>query len=299
MAERPHIIVTGAGGLVGRALSRRLIELGYEVVPFRSRASGPCAMDADKGTIDRAALEGAHAVVHLAGESIAQRWTDSARDRILRSRRDNTRLLTTTLAGLSRPPRSFISMSGTSRYGLNTPDVVDEQSPVSDVGFLGEVAREWEEALRPASQAGIRTVALRSGMVLAASGGALAKMLPAFRLGLGGPIGSGQQRVSWIRLGDLVELIVWTLGQESVRGPVNAVSPETVTQSDFARTLGRTLGRPAFLPLPAWGVGLLFGQMGRETILSDLAVRPSVALDRGFRFGTPGLVDALKQALRE
>lgn len=299
MAERHRIIVTGAGGLIGRALTRRLTELGYEVVPFRSRRSGPCAMNPADGSIDRASLEGAHAVVHLAGESIAQRWSDSARERILSSRRDGTRLLADTLAGLSHKPRCFISMSGTSRYGLSPAGTVDEKSPTPDEGFLGLVAREWEEAAAPARLAGIRTVNLRTGMVLAASGGALAKMLPAFRLGLGGPIGSGRQRVSWIRLGDLVELIVWALNHDSVSGPVNAVAPGVTTQAEFARCLGKTLGRPAFLPLPAWAVSLLFGQMGRETVLSDLAVRPAVALDGGFRFGTPELPDALSRALRE
>ena len=278
MAARPRIILTGAGGLIGRALSRRLTELGYEVVPFRSRAEGPLAMNAARGTIDREALEGAAAVIHLAGESIAQRWSTAARERILRSRRDGTRLLAETLAQLRGKPGCFISMSGANRYGICRPERLHEQSSVSEDSFLGLVAKEWEDATLPAQRAGIRTVLLRTGMVLAASGGALRAMLPAFRLGLGGPLGSGRQQISWIRLGELVELIIWILGHHSIRGPLNAVAPSPVSQGEFARTLGRALGRPAFLPTPAWLLSLLLGQMARETVLSDLAVIPAPPL---------------------
>lgn len=299
MSARARIILTGSGGLIGRALSRRLTDLGYAVVPFRSRAEGPLAMNAETGVIDREALEGAAAVIHLAGESIAQRWSPSVRDEILRSRRDGTRLLAETLAGLHRRPGCFISMSGVNRYGIRREGRLGESASVSDDGLLGQVTRAWEESTLPAQQAGIRTVLLRSGMVLAASGGALRAMLPAFRLGLGGPIGSGRQQVSWIRLGDLVALTVWALAHESVRGPLNAVAPTPVTQAEFARELGRALGRPAFMPLPAWVVSLLFGQMGRETLLSDLAVVPEAALGAGFHFATPDLASALPAALQE
>lgn len=297
MPARRRLILTGASGLIGSALSRRLNELGYEVVPYRSRHDGPGGMNHLTGRIDRDTLEGAYAVVHLAGETIAQRWTDDAKDRILASRRDGTRLLASTLAGLRQKPAVFVSMSGINRYGLRRDETLDETSPVSSEGFLPAVTEAWENATLPASRGGIRTVLLRAPLVLSATGGGLGKMLPAFRLGLGGPIGGGRQKMSWIGLPDLIELIVWTLGNPAVRGPLNACAPTPVTQGEFARTLGAVLRRPSFLPMPAWALSVLFGQMGRETILGDLAARPALALAGGFRFAHPDLGSALRQAV--
>ena len=299
MTAPRRIILTGATGLIGQALSKRLTTLGYEVIPFRSRHDGPGGFDHLTGHIDREALEGAYAVIHLAGESIAQRWTVAAKERILSSRREGTRLLSEALAGLKQKPAVFISMSGINRYGLNRTEAIDESSAVSAEGFLPAVTEAWENATRPASEGGIRTVLLRTSLVLSAIGGGLKKMLPAFRLGLGGPIGGGRQQMSWIGLPDLVELIIWSMETSAIRGPVNAVAPQPVTQAEFAHTLGSVLRRPSCLPLPGWVVSMIFGQMGRETILSDLAARPSVALDGGFRFGTPDLASALRQAIRE
>ncbi|NBN94482.1 MAG: TIGR01777 family protein [Verrucomicrobia bacterium] len=299
MTARRRIILTGATGLIGTALSKRLTSLGFEVIPFRSRHDGPGGMNHLTGSIDRAALEGAYAVIHLAGETIAQRWNEAAKDRILASRRDGTRLLADTLAGLKQKPEVFLSMSGINRYGLNRKEILDETATVSAEGFLPAVTEAWENATRSASSGGIRTVLLRTSLVLSADGGGLRKMLPAFRLGLGGPIGGGRQRMSWIGLPDLIELIVWAMDNPAVRGPLNAVAPRPVTQAEFARTLGAVLRRPSFLPMPSWALSLLFGQMGRETILGDLAARPAVALDGGFRFATPDLASALRQALGE
>ena len=297
MTERRRIILTGSTGLIGQALSGRLTGLGFEVVPFRSRQDGPGGMNHLTGHIDAAALEGAYAVIHLAGESIAQHWTDAAKERILTSRRDGTRLLAESLAGLKAQPKVFISMSGINRYGLSRPEILDESSAVSADGFLAEVTEAWENATRAASEGGIRTVLLRTSLVLSAKGGGLKAMLPAFRLGLGGPIGGGRQRLSWIGLPDLVELIVWALEDTAIRGPLNAVAPQTVTQAEFARALGAVLRRPSFLPMPGWAISLLFGQMGRETVLGDLAAQPRAALAGGFRFGAPDLASALRQAV--
>lgn len=297
MTARRRIVLTGATGLIGAALSRRLTELGYDVVPFRSRHDGPGGMNHLSGRIDRDTLEGAHAVIHLAGESIAQRWTPAAKERIMASRRDGTRLLAATLAGLKQKPTVFLAMSGINRYGLCRGEILDETSSVSADGFLPAVTEAWENATLPALEGGIRTVLLRTALVLSATGGGLRKMLPAFRFGLGGPIGGGRQKMSWIGLPDLVELIVWAMENPDVRGPLNAVAPQTVTQADFARTLGTVLRRPSFLPMPAWALSLLFGQMGRETILGDLAARPAVALAGGFRFAQPDLASALSAAL--
>ena len=299
MTAPRRIILTGATGLIGKALGKRLTALGYEVIPFRSRHDGPGGFDHLTGHIDCEALEGAHAVIHLAGESIAQRWTVAAKERILSSRREGTRLLSEALAGLTQTPAVFISMSGLNRYGLYRNETLDESSAVSAEGFLPAVTEAWENATRPASEGGIRTVLLRTSLVLSAMGGGLKKMLPAFRLGLGGPIGGGRQQMSWIGLPDLVELIIWSMETSAIRGPVNAVAPQPVTQAEFAHTLGAVLRRPSCLPMPGWVISLIFGQMGRETVLSDLAVYPSVALKGGFRFGTPDLDSALRQAIRE
>ena len=299
MTASRRIILTGATGLIGSALSRRLTELGYEVIPFRSRHDGSGGFNHLTGQIDRAALEGAYAVIHLAGESIAQRWSDAAKERIMASRRDGTRLLAETLTSVRQKPEVFISMSGINRYGLHRAETLDESSAPSAEGFLPAVTEAWENATLAASKGGIRTVLLRTSLVLSSTGGGLKKMLPAFRLGLGGPIGGGRQRMSWIGLPDLIELIVWCLDNQAIRGPLNAVAPQAVTQAEFAHTLGAVLRRPSFLPMPAWALSMLFGQMGRETILSDLAARPAVALDGGFRFAKPNLDSALRQAIGE
>ena len=300
MSARPRIVLTGATGLIGKALTQALTQDGYEVASLRSRTLGAGGMDVASGWIDTAFLEGAHAVIHLAGEPIAQRWTDAAKTRILSSRVAGTKLLANALAQLQRPPKTFVSMSGVNRYGVWRPgEVVSESATVSNRGFLAEISEQWETATDAAVARGIRTVWLRTGMVLAGSGGALQKMRLPFSLGLGGPVGSGNQHLSWIRLGDLVRLIQWTLAHAEISGGLNAVAPQPVTQRDFAQCLGQALHRPAFLPLPAFMVSLLFGQMGRETLLGDLAATPAKALDGGFVFETPDLAAALRAALCE
>ncbi len=299
MSSPRRIILTGATGLVGKAVARQLLAHGYEVVTLRSRHDGAGGMNHLTGHVDRDALEGAFAAIHLAGEPIAQRWSAAAKERILASRRDGTRLLSEALAGLKAKPEVFVSMSGIGRYGIRRDETLTETSAVSTAGFLGEVSAAWEQATEPARSAGIRTTCLRTGVVLAASGGALRMMLPAFRLGLGGPLGHGRQQMSWIRLGDLVRLIRWCLDQPTLPPALNAVAPEPRPQADFARALGKALRRPAFLPAPAWAVRLLFGQMGDETVLGDLRVTPAAAQAAGFRFETPDVASALARALDE
>jgi uncharacterized protein (TIGR01777 family) len=300
MPARPRIVLTGATGLIGKALTQALTQAGYDVAALKSRTRGPGGMDVASGWIDDAFLEGAEAVVHLAGAPIAQRWTRSAKASILASRVEGTRLLSSALARLQQPPRTFLSMSGINRYGVWRPgETCTETSQTSNVGFLAEISEQWEQATQAAEQRGIRTVWLRTGVVLASSGGALQKMRLPFSLGLGGPIGDGQQHLSWIRLGDWVRLTLWALKNPMIQGPLNAVAPQPATQRAFAHELGRALRRPAFLPLPAFMVGLLFGQMGRETLLGDLAATPAKALEAGFVFETPDLASALRAALCE
>jgi uncharacterized protein (TIGR01777 family) len=297
MTARPRIILTGANGLIGRALTKALASRGFDVVPLKSRTRGRGGMDIDIGWIDSEALEGAHAVIHLAGEPIAQRWTTQAKERILSSRAASTRLIAQALGKLKHPPVAFLCMSGVNRYGIHRPgETLSESSEVSNRGFLAQVSEAWERETQPAIDAGIRTVWLRTGMVLAGSGGALRKMRLPFSLGLGGPVGSGAQQISWIRLGDLVRLICWALETTDLRGPLNAVAPQPISQKDFARALAQTLRRPAFAPLPGLMVKTLFGQMGAETLLADLAVVPARALAGGFAFETPDLPSALRAA---
>jgi uncharacterized protein (TIGR01777 family) len=294
-----RIIITGANGMVGRALTALLQTQGYTVVPFSSRTNAANGMNATAGWIDKKCLENSLAVIHLAGEPIAQRWTASTKNKIFQSRTNGTRLLARTLAELKTPPQVFISMSGINRYGTHRPnEILTERSLTSNQGFLSEVSAAWEQASQPAA-AKIRTVQLRTGVVLAASGGALKSMLPAFKLGLGGPIGGGTQQMSWIRLGDLTALIAWIITHPDCQGPINAVAPETVSQKVFAQSLGYALSRPSFAPMPGWVISVVFGQMGRETILSDLRVYPQVALASGYKFSTPDLASALLIALRE
>ena len=299
MSENLKVILTGANGLIGKALTLRLKELGYTVVALRSRTLGPNGMDVSSGWIDRASLEGAHAVIHLAGAPIAGRWTKARWERITASRVDGTQLLASTLEGLSHKPAIFLSMSGISRYGIHREGFLDEASPVCEAGFLGQLSAEWEKATAPAQAAGIRTTVLRCGVVLAASGGALKLMLPAFRLGLGGRISNGQQKLSWIRLGDLVELMIWCLENPSCPPVINATAPGVVSQGEFAHALARQLHRPCLFPTPAWVIRLIFGQMGVETVLSDLHVEPLAAVKAGFKFATPTLESALPLALGE
>jgi len=290
------VALSGGTGLVGSALASFWASRGHVVlrlVRHAARRVDEVAWDPRAETIEGAKLEGLDAVVHLAGETIAARWTASRRAAILRSRVEGTRLLARTLASLAAKPSIFVSASAVGYYGTRA-EPVDETSPPGD-GFLADVTRAWEAETVPAAAAGIRTVVTRFGVILASEGGALAKMLPAFRLGLGGPIGSGRQGFSWIALDDVVSAIDHVVGDATIAGPVNVVVPEPVTQRAFASALGRALHRPAKLPLPALAVRLLFGTMGEEALLGGSFVRPAVLLRSGFQWRAPRLDDALSR----
>jgi uncharacterized protein (TIGR01777 family) len=281
---RLRIAVAGASGLVGSALVPFLAARGYTVATLNRSGAGGIAWNPELGTIDAAALTGVDAVVHLGGASVAQRWNQTTKRAILASRVASTRLLAETLARLATPPRVLVVASAIGIYGFQDDDAIhDEDSPSGD-GFLADVCRQWEAASEPARQAGIRVVQPRIGLVLSARGGALAQMLWPFRCGAGGPIGGGRQWQSWIQLDDLVDVLHHTLMDESLRGPLNAVSPNAVRQADFARALGRVLRRPAIVPLPAFLVNLLFGEMGRTLLLGSCRVAPRRLAAAGFRF---------------
>ncbi|ATB31628.1 TIGR01777 family oxidoreductase [Melittangium boletus] len=296
---RLTVAVSGTSGLVGGALVPFLTTGGHRVrrLVRGQPEAGDIAWAPGQGEMDVAALEGLDAVVHLAGEPIADgRWTPERKERIRRSRVDGTRALCESLARLARPPRVLVCASAVGFYGNRGEDVLTEASSPGQ-GFLADVTREWEAATAPAERAGIRVVHLRLGVVLSARGGALAKMLPAFQAGVGGRIGEGRQWMSWVCLEDVLGLIYFALFTPELRGAVNAVSPQPVRQEEFARTLGRVLSRPALLPLPAAAVHALFGEMGEATLLACARAQPEVALRQGFSFFHPSLEETLRFTL--
>ena len=296
--ERLRIAVTGASGLIGSALVPFLTTGGHPVTRLvRHRAGvGEAMWDYDKGRMEAAKLEGLDAVVHLAGENIASRWTDVRRRTIIDSRVIGTRFIAETLARLKRPPRVLVSASAVGIYGNRGDEILTEasstDSPPRD--FLTEVGREWEAATEPARVAGIRVVRLRFGIVLTPAGGVLGRMLPPFRLGMGGPLGNGRQWVSWIGMDDLVGAIHHAIMTEELEGPVNATAPHPVTGRELATTLGRVLGRPAILPVPAAALRLAFGEMADVAILSSARVLPARLQESGFGFRHPELEGALR-----
>jgi uncharacterized protein len=295
------IAITGSTGLVGTALVETLEAEGNLVRRLVRRpvrdGEHEIQWDPAAGQIDSAALEGVDAVVHLAGESLAaKRWTESFKAEIRNSRVRGTQLLCSALASLATKPGVLISASAVGYYGDRGDEVVDESSPPGS-GFLADVCREWEEATQPARDAGIRVVKLRLGVVLSPGGGALAQMLTPFKLGVGGAIGSGRQYFSWITLDDLVSAIGFALRTAAMTGPVNAVAPQPVTNREFTKTLGRVLGRPTVLPMPAFAARLAFGEMADEMLLSGVRVEPRALLTSGFKFQFPELEFALRHLL--
>ncbi len=295
-----RIGITGSSGLLGTALVSRLTGLDHEVlalVRHKPLHPGQIHWDPSAGAIQTQALEGLDAVVHLAGEPIASgRWTSSKRARIRDSRVEGTGLLARGLAGLSRRPRMLLCASATGYYGERGDETCAEEDPPGQ-GFLAETCAAWERAADPAREAEITTLCFRIGMVLTPAGGALARMLPFFRLGLGGPLSSGDQFWSWIALEDLVNLFLHYLTRESSSGAVNAVAPEPARSREFARELGRVLRRPAFLPVPRFALRLVLGPMTDEVLLSSTRALPLRAVREGFEFNSPSLGEALRRAL--
>ncbi len=296
-----RVFVTGSTGLVGSALVPRLKVAGHSVTRLVRGipAAGEDAVrwDPAAGSLDQAALEGADAVVHLAGENIAAgRWNEDKKSRIRDSRVRGTRLLAETLAKCGRPPSVLVAASAIGYYGDRGDEKLTEDSPAGH-GFLAEVCRDWERATEPAAAKGIRVVNLRFGVILSAGGGALARMLMPFRMGVGGRVGSGRQWMSWIALEDALGAVLHVLSHESLRGPVNAVSPDPVTNLHFTKALGRVLARPTILPMPAFAARLALGQMADELLLASARVEPARLLASGFAFTHPDLESALRHLL--
>lgn len=297
------ILISGSTGLLGNALVSRLRGKGHGVarlVRSKPNAGGETPeifWKPDEGKIDAAGIEGFDAVVHLAGENIAaSRWDEPAKRRIRESRVKGTRLLAETLARLDAPPRVFISASAAGFYGSRDDEVLTESSPPGK-GFLPDVCRAWESAADPARAGGIRVVHPRFGMVLSPKGGALAKMLPPFQLGIAGKIGRGDQYLAWIALDDAIRIVEYVIETESLEGPVNAVAPEPVTNAEFTRALGHVLSRPTIAMMPSFVARLLFGEMADELLLASCRAVPRRLLDAGFVFGSPDIEAAFRRVL--
>ena len=293
------VLVSGATGLIGSALTRELSGGGHRVLRLtRSpRSAEDIAWDLEAGTIDASRLVGIDAVVHLAGESIAEgRWTPEKKQRIRESREKGTRLLAETVAGLEDKPRVMVSASAIGYYGDRGNELLTEESaPGTD--FLAEVCKVWETAADPAREAGVRLVHPRFGIVLSPKGGALGTTLPIFKLGGGGKIGNGGQWWSWVALDDVVGAIVHSLTDDSVEGPVNVGSPNPLTNAEYTKVLGDVLNRPTFVPLPAPAARLALGEVADALLLASQRVQPAKLEATGYQFRYPELEGALRHLL--
>jgi uncharacterized protein len=294
-----RILVSGASGPIGAALLPALKAQGATVTRLvRKSATGNDQIVWDPARLLSPDLvSGFDAVIHLSGESIVGRWTGTKKRRIIDSRIQGTGHLVEAIVKASPPPRVFVSASAVGYYGNRGNEILREDSP-SGQGFAAETCRKWEAATQPAARAGIRTAQMRFGVVMSADGGALPKMLPPFRLGLGGRLGDGRQWSPWVSVRDVVGAIQHVLSNESLSGPVNIVAPNPVTNAEFTRVLASVLHRPAIFPVPAFAVRLIFGEMGEELFLASERVEPAKLEASGYRFQHPDLRNALQEILQ-
>jgi uncharacterized protein len=295
------VLVSGSHGLVGRALIKSLLNKGDAVARLVREAptgSSDIEWHPNHEQIDAGRLNGFDAVVHLAGESIASgRWSQEKKQRIRESRVKGTQLLSSALAQTSKPPTVFVCASAIGYYGDRGSELLtEESSPGND--FLANVCKDWEAATEPVKKKGIRLVNTRFGIILDRDGGALAKMLPPFRMGIGGRIGDGKQWMSWIALADVVGALEQVIENQTLSGPVNFVAPNPVTNATFTSTLGKILRRPTFLPVPAFGARLAFGEMADALLLSSQRVEPRRLKETAFQFKYVNLNDALSEILK-
>ena len=293
------VAISGASGLIGTALRSSLTSDGHEVLALTRRASLPpvetITWDVDKGRFDASGLEGVDAVIHLAGEPVAKRWNQARKKAIRQSRVRGTKLLVEGLKSLKNPPKLLLSASAVGFYGDGGDTELDESTPPGE-GFLPDVCQEWEKTTMEALGLGIRAVCMRTGIVLSTKGGALGQMLLPFRLGLGGPLGSGKQWMPWVHIDDIVGAFRYVMANDDLVGTVNGTSPNPATNADFAKALGRALHRPAFLPTPAFGLKILFGEMA-QILLEGQRALPKKLLFAGYEFKYPDLSDALEDVI--
>ncbi len=280
-----NVTITGASGFIGQRLLARLLRDGHSLHAIgRSRPGGPAGVrfsnwDAGKSAVPAESIEGADAIVHLAGEPVGQRWNDDVKKRIRDSRVLGTRAIVEAVSKLQQRPQTIVCASAIGYYGDRADEILDEQSGIGQ-GFLSEVCGQWEAEARAAGNLGLRVVLTRTGIVLGREGGALKQMLPPFRLGVGGPTGSGKQWMSWIHLDDLIEAIVFSLGNVNVFGPVNATAPNPVRNEEFTKALGTALGRPAIVHTPVFALKLMLGEAA-EVVLASQRVVPKASAGRG------------------
>jgi uncharacterized protein (TIGR01777 family) len=292
------IAVSGASGMIGSALVPALRARGHEVLRLVRRepvAADEVGWDPAAGTIDAEALEGTDAALHLSGRNIGQRWSEKVKREVLASRVDTGRLLARTLASLDPTPATLVSAGAVGYYGNRGDEELTEESARGE-GFMADVCEAWEGSLEAAREAGMRVVVLRQGIVLSRIGGALPKLLTPFKLGLGGRVGSGAQWWPWVTLEDLVRVYEHALTGD-LEGPVNVAAPGAVTNAELTKALGRALGRPTLLPLPASAVKVMFGQMGVEALLGGQRAIPAKLVASGFTFSQPTIDAGLAKAL--
>ena len=294
------IAIAGASGLIGSAFITSVEEDGAEVTRLvrSSPKAGEIEWHPNQDTIEPRKLDGFDAIVNLAGENVAEgRWSDEKKKKIHDSRVNGTHLISEAIAKLDPKPRVFLCASATGIYGDRPDETLTEQSD-SGGGFLAGVCREWEKATEPAAKAGVRVVNLRFGPVLAAHGGMMEKMLTPFKMGLGGKIGSGKQYISWVAIDDVVGAMKLALKNEAIRGPLNVVSPNPVTNEVFTKALGEALSRPTMMAVPAFAARLAFGEMADEMLLASQRVMPRKLKDAGFQFEYANLEDALRKYIK-
>jgi len=295
-----RVLITGASGLVGRELQKSFAAKGYDMLlASRSEPADEQHIQwtVEGGFAEPEKLEGLDAVVHLAGENVSGlRWTEEKKRSIRDSRVLGTRNVVTAISKLKNRPKVFVASSAIGFYGERGDEEITESSAAGD-NFLAEVSKAWESESRRAEDAGIRTVLLRTGIVLTKEGGALGTMLTPFRLGVGGVVGSGNQWMSWISMEDHIAVINYVIENENIRGAVNSVSPNPVTNEEFTKTLGEVLYRPTFLPLPEFAVSMVFGEMGDALLLASTKVLPKRLEDAGFQFKYPQLKPAIENAV--
>ncbi len=299
-ASSQRVVVTGASGLIGTALCAALTAAGHPVTRMvrRTPNTGEAQWDPQAGTIDASAIDGAWAVVHLAGEGIGDaKWTDEHKARVLDSRVNGTTLIAKTIAGVANKPAVFASGSAIGYYGDRNDERITETSSAG-TGFLADVVKTWEACAQPAIDAGVRTVFLRTGIVMSTKGGALQAQLLPFKLGLGGRFGSGRQYLPWISIDDEVRAILHCLNTDSLRGPVNLTAPNPVTNAAFTKALGKALRRPTLVPTPLFPVKMLYGaEMVKEMLLAGANVQPTALLASGFTFTHTEIGAALAHVL--
>lgn len=302
-----RVLITGATGAIGSALTEALLERGDEVVGLTRNADAArqktprATWHAWEPTLERPpaeAFEGVHGVVNLVGEKIAQRWNDSAKERIMETRRTATRNLVQAISGLEQPPNVLVSGSAIGIYGDRGDDVLDESSSTASGDFTAEVAAEWEAAAREIEGTDMRLAIIRTGLVLDPGSGLLKQLLPPFKAGVGGPLAGGRQYMSWVHIADEVGLILWALDTQEVSGVFNATAPDPVTNRDFSKALGRALNRPAVVPVPGFAVDAVLGrEAAQHTAKSSARVMPKRTLELGYEFRFPRLDEAFADLL--